>query len=104
MVVTEQEAPPKRRGRPRTHKPASGWARRNLLIDPETLEQLRALFGSKSESEAVRRAIDLALLAAAGEAVRNELAKRGGPVDAYGPPPPLPVYLRPGDVPDEFLE
>jgi len=105
MIAVKQETVQgqRRRGRPRTHELAPGLARRNLLIDSQALEELRTLYGAKSDSEAVRRAIDLALLAAAGEIVRDEFAKRGGPVDVYGPPPSLPVYLQPGDVPDELL-
>lgn len=102
MATTEQETgADERRGRPRARKPDAGLVRRNLLVDPEALAQLRALYGSKSESEAVRKAIDLALLAAEARASSDELSRRGEPSAAYEPPPPLPVYLRPGDIEPE---
>jgi len=104
MAAPEQTATGyKRRGRPRVRKSPSGLVRRNLLIDAESLEQLRVLYGSKSESEAVRRAIDLALLAAEALAVSDKISRRSEPPVVYEPPPPLPVYLQPGDVPDELL-
>ncbi len=49
-------------GRPRKRPAPSGLARRNLLVNPRSLEELRALYDVSSESEAIRRAVDLALL------------------------------------------
>jgi len=105
MIAVKQETVQgqRRRGRPRTHELAPGLARRNLLIDPQALEELRTLYGAKSDSEAVRRAIDLALLAAEALAVSDKISRRSEPPVVYEPPPPLPVYLQPGDVPDELL-
>jgi hypothetical protein len=91
---------PARRGRPRTRKPSTELVRRNLLLDPLSLQKLCDLYQTKNASEAVRRAIDLALLDEATESLRALLAERGGPIDAYGPPTPLPVYLGPDDVVD----
>jgi hypothetical protein len=76
----------------------NGLVRRNLLVDPISLQKLCELCGTTSESEAVRRAIELVLLDEATESLRSLLAARGGAVDVYGPPPPLPVYLGPDDV------
>jgi hypothetical protein len=105
MAAPEQTtAGYKRRGRPRVRKSPSGLVRRNLLVDPVALEELRALYGSKSESEAVRRVIDLALLAAEAQAISEKVSRRTDPPVVYTPPPPLPVYLQPGDVPDDLLE
>ncbi len=105
MAAPEQTATGyKRRGRPRVRKSPSGLVRRNLLIDAESLEQLRVLYGSKSDSEAIRRAIDLVLLAAEAQAISEKVSRRTDPPVVYTPPPPLPVYLQPGDVPDDLLE
>ncbi|MCA1598170.1 MAG: hypothetical protein LC769_03975 [Chloroflexi bacterium] len=82
-------------------KSPSGLVRRNLLIDAESLEQLRVLYGSKSDSEAVRKVIDLALLAAEALAISDKVSRRSEPPVVYEPPPPLPVYLRPGDIEPE---
>lgn len=87
-----------RRGRPRLHEQPPGFVRRNLLVDAGAIAQLRTLYGTTSDSAAVRRAIDLALIVDEGQALGEWLAARGGPVDTYGPPPRLPVYLHPGGV------
>jgi len=88
-------------GRPRKRPASSGLERRNLLVNPRSLEELRALYDVSSESEAIRRAVDLALLAEEGRALGEWLASRGGPVDVYGRTTGLsrlPVHLRPEDV------
>jgi hypothetical protein len=75
-----------RRGRrPRTRELRSDSAlvRRNLLVNPQAVEQLRLLYGTPSDSAAIRRAVDLALLAAQAEELGAWLSARGGPVDAY---------------------
>lgn len=97
----------KRRGRPRRHAPPAGLVRRNLLVDSDALGRLCRLYGMTSESEAVRRAVDLALLVDEGERLADSLAERGGPVDVYrrtAGASRLPVHLRPEDVVDEDRE
>ena|SRR5947209_2515681 len=87
------------RGRPRRHRPAAGLVRRNLLVDAHALERLCSLYGASSESEAVRQAVDLALLVHEGQVLGEWLSARGGPVDAYGRTTGrsrLPVHLSEG--------
>lgn len=88
------------RGRPRGHEPATGLVRRNLLVDPVALQKLCELYGMTSQSEAVRRAIDLILLGEQAHSIQQYFAAHGAPEDVFGPPPPLPVYLGPDDVVD----
>ena len=98
---------PKRRGRPREKQPPPGLARRNLLVDPETLERVRAIYAAKSESEAVRQALDAVLLAHEAEELSDWIAARGGPLDVYERTTGgsrLPGHLEPGAVPDDEKE
>jgi hypothetical protein len=78
--------------------------RRNLLIDPKALEELREYYGTKSDSETVRAAVDAALMVFEAEKLREWLAAHGGgPDDVYRHTtgkPQLPVYLTPEDVPE----
>lgn len=97
-TAQERQAGHKRAGRPRIHESTAGLARRNLLVDPAALEQLRVLYGMRSDSEAVRRAIDLALLADEARRVRERISARGVSGDVYSRPEPLPVYVNPGDI------
>lgn len=97
-AARETQSGRKRAGRPRLHGSSAGLARRNLLVDPAAVEQLRSLYGARSDSEAVRRAIDLALLADEARLVRERVSARGVSGDVYGRPEPLPVYLNPGDL------
>lgn len=106
MVATVSDSMDRapRRGRPRA-TPAKGMVRRNLLVDADALDQLRRLYGARSDSEAIRHAVDAALLVAEARELRAWLAARGGPVDTFGrtaAAPPLPVYLTERDeVPKE---
>ena len=57
MATTgEPQAKLRRRGRPRQKEAPTGLVRRNLLIDPKALEELRQYYGTKSDSETVRAA------------------------------------------------
>ena len=71
------------RGRPRT-APAEGLVRRNLLIDARAIERLRELVGAQSDSDAIRKVVDAALLVEQARELREWLATRGGPVDVFG--------------------
>ena len=105
MATTrEPQAKLRRRGRPRQKEAPTGLVRRNLLIDPKALEELRQYYGTKSDSETVRAAVDAALMVFEAEKLREWLASHGGgPDDVYrhtAGKPQLPVYLRPEDVPE----
>lgn len=98
---------PKRRGRPRAKEQPTGLVRRNVLVDPQSLERLRELYKATSDSEAIRRAVDSALLVREAQDLGEWLSARGGPVDVYGRTSGvsrLPVHLEPGDVPDDEKE
>ncbi len=94
-----------RMGRPSKREAASGLVRRNLLVDAEQLTRLRDLYETKSESEAVRRAVELALLADEAATLRERIAAHGGPLDVYKRTtgrPQLPITARDVDV-DAFV-
>ena len=63
-------------------KPA--LTRMNLMVNREDLRKLKELYGVRSESEAVRRAAELVLLADVGERLSKRTAAHGGLEDAYG--------------------
>ena len=105
MATTrESHTEPRRRGRPRQREAPTGLVRRNLLVDPKALEELRQYYGTKSDAETVRAAVDAALMVFEAENLREWLASHGGgPDDVFGRTtgrPPLPVYLTPEDVPE----
>ena len=108
MSATEKrELHPKRRGRPRTHPTPSGLVRRNLLVDPQALEKLRALYGAASESEAVRQAVETALLMQELDEIVDRIAASGGPLDVYERTtgkPRLPLHPKPEDIDDADKE
>lgn len=83
MQGTAQKTTARGRGRPRT-APADGLVRRNLLVDARAIERLRELVGAQSDSDAVRKVVDAALLVEQARDLREWLATRGGPVDVYG--------------------
>jgi len=56
----------------------------NLLVNREDLLQLKELYEVKSESEAVRRAAALVLLAEEAERLSKWTAAHGGLDDVYG--------------------
>ncbi len=88
-------------GRPSKREAASGLVRRNLLVDADQLTRLRDLYETKSESEAVRRAVELALLADEAATLRERIAAHGGPLDVYERTtgqPRLPITARDMDV------
>lgn len=58
--------------------------RKNFMVNRHKVQQLRQLLGVKSESEAVRVAIDHALAAEQVGAALEGLQRRGTWVDAYG--------------------
>ena len=100
MAAKTRDVETRRRGRPRAEQ-AGRFVRRNLLVDAEELEELRRLFGAKSDSEAVRWAVSGALTAHAALELQEFLATRGGPVDAYdrtSGKSRLPVHLTEDDV------
>ncbi len=106
-AVEERDVQPKRRGRPRVKQTPSGFVRRNLLVDPQALEQVRGLYNAKSESEAVRQVIEAVLLAHEAEEFSTWTAARGGPLDVYERTTGvsrLPVHLEPGTIPDSDKE
>ena len=106
MAVAQDDRPvEKRRGRPRK-KPEERMVRRTILLDPRDLESLRELYGAKTDAEAVRSAIYVVLTLAAAREIQEYNVKHGGPDDVYHRTtgqPKLPVYLKPGDVPEEEL-
>jgi hypothetical protein len=63
--------------------------RRHLLLDPDALDRLCALYNTSDASEAVRMAIDLVLLADDADRLSEVLAD-ARLEDLYTPPPPLP--------------
>jgi len=85
----------------------SGFARRNLLVDPQALERVQKLYNAKSELEAVRQAIEAVLLAHDAERLSTWATARGGPLDVYERTTGvsrLPVHLELGTVPDDEKE
>ncbi len=106
-AIEEHDAQPARRGRPRTKQTPSGFVRRNLLVDPQVLERVQKLYSAKSESEAVRHALEGVLLAHGAEELSTWTAARGGPLDLYERTTGvsrLPVHLAPGTIPDDEKE
>lgn len=90
-------------GRPRipTAKPL---VRRTVLVNPADLASLRALYGVHSDSEAVRRAVDVVLLVHALEDIADRVGASGGPEDVYRRTVgerPLPALFDPAKVTDE---
>ena len=105
MATTrESHTEPRRFGRPRQREASAELVRRNLLVDPTALEELRQYYGTKSDSETVRAAVDAALMVFEAEKRREWLASHGdGPDDVYRHTtgkPQLPVYLKPEEVPE----
>jgi hypothetical protein len=81
--------------------------RRNLLVDPEALKQVQDLYKAKSESEAVRQALEAVLLVHEARELGEWLASRGGAVDAYERTTGrsrLPVHSDPATIPDDEKE
>ena len=62
----------------------SALTRTNLLLEAGKVRQLRKALQSRSNSAAVRRAIDERLAVEAGLGALQSLAKRGGLEDAFG--------------------
>jgi len=58
--------------------------RTNLLLDTGKIRQLRKVLRSRSNSEAVRRAIDERLAVETGLEALRSLRKLGGPDDVFG--------------------
>jgi len=58
--------------------------RMNLLVDRDHVQRLKELYGVKSESEAIRRACDLALLADEWEEAAQRIRAAGGIDDVFG--------------------
>lgn len=58
--------------------------RKNFMVNSHKVQQLRKLLGVRSESEAVRIAIDHALAAEQVDAALEGLQRRGTWVNAYG--------------------
>ena len=86
MATTrEPQAKLRRRGRPRQKEAPTGLVRRNLLIDPKALEELRQYYGTKSDSETVRAAIDV------GQFIHTIKTRGQGAVFFnYATPPTIP--------------
>lgn len=61
--------------------------RTNLILETGKIRKLRKALRSRSNSEAVRKAIDERLAAEAGLAGLRELQKLGGPEDVFGRAP-----------------
>lgn len=58
--------------------------RMNLLVNRDDLQQLKDLYGVKSESEAVRRACELVLLSRQAERLVEFTMTHGGLEDVFG--------------------
>lgn len=104
-TVEEPEVRPRRRGRPRVKEQTrERLVRKNLLVDRESIEELRRYYGASSDSEAVRWAVESALLVSEARRLREASTTGGGPQDAYSRTTGvsrLPVHLEPADVPDD---
>jgi hypothetical protein len=61
--------------------------RTNLLLETAKVRRLRKVLGSRSNSEAVRRAIDERLAVEAGLRALRELRRHGGLEDIFGRAP-----------------
>jgi hypothetical protein len=59
----------------------------NLLLEPRKIRELRKALGSRSNSEAVRRAIDETLKVESGLTALGNLSKLGGLEDVFGRAP-----------------
>ncbi|MGI8915952.1 MAG: hypothetical protein ACR2JY_19640 [Chloroflexota bacterium] len=85
----------KPRGRSRIQS-AKPLVRRNLLLNPADLARLRALYEAKSDSDAVRQALDAILMWRDIDEVANRIAASGGPDDVNhrttGEPPLLAMF------------
>ena len=62
----------------------AGLTRTNLLLETEKIRRLRKALRSRSNSEAVRRAIDERLAVESGLAALRTLRKLGGIEDVFG--------------------
>ena len=62
----------------------AGLTRTNLLLETEKIRRLRKALRSRSNSEAVRRAIDERLAVESGLAALRTLKKLGGIEDVFG--------------------
>ncbi|HUO34750.1 MAG TPA: hypothetical protein VMU43_07145 [Candidatus Acidoferrum sp.] len=62
----------------------TAMTRTNLLLDTGKIRQLRKVLRSRSNSEAVRRAIDERLAVETGLEALRSLRKLGGPDDVFG--------------------
>lgn len=61
--------------------------RTNLVLETGKIKKLRKALRSRSNSEAVRRAIDERLAAESGLEALRELRRLGGPEDVFGRAP-----------------
>ena len=105
MATAEQQGVEHRsRGRPRVKaQPHGQFVRKNLLVDPGAIEELRRYYGAASDSEAVRWAVESAVTVAQAQALREKLAASGyqGADGRAASASRLPVHLDPADVPDD---
>jgi hypothetical protein len=93
----------KPRGRPRVQT-AKPLVRRNLLLNATDLARVRALYEAKSDSEAMRLALDAILLWHDMEDIAGRIAASGGPDDVYhrtAGEPSLPANFDPALVIEE---
>ena len=85
---------------------AGQLTRMNLLVNREHLQRLKDIYGLKSESEAVRKAAELVLLADEALEVVRKYGPEGGPIDVHhrlDGGHPLPAEW-PEDEPIDFDE
>jgi hypothetical protein len=112
QTLERPKTPVKRRGRPpktaiRDEVAEPKLVRKNLLLDPRSLEELRELYGLPSDSAAVRKAIDLILMVKEARELRAWTMEHGGLDDVYERTkgrPRLPRELTDEDVIDIELE
>ena len=76
--------------------------RTNLLLETEKVRRLRKTLRSRSNSEAVRLAIDDRLAAEAGLQALRALRNAGGPEDVFGRAPTRKYCTLNGDPPVFF--
>lgn len=98
--------PAKSRGRPRVQT-ATPLVRRNVLVDPGDLARVRALYGSRSDSEALRQALDAILLWHDVDELAGRIASSGGPDDVCrrtAGSPAVPATFDPAMVTEEDKE
>ena len=105
MATAEQQSIEHRsRGRPRVkEQPRGQLVRKNLLVDPGAIEELRRYYGAASDSEAVRWAVESAVTVAQAQALREKVAASGyqDADERTSGASRLPVHLEPADVPDD---